>query len=137
MAARISAGSAIRPGRYSPHAIGPSSGPHDQHAIGLEPRQIALRRRVVPHPDIHRRRDQHRLVGCQKQRGGEVIGLAGRHLRHEIGGRRRDDHEVGRARQLDMPHLGLVGQAEEIVMNLAAATGRHRQRRHELRARPR
>ena len=34
--------------------------PAYQHAIAFEPRQIALRRRVVPHPHIHRRRDQHR-----------------------------------------------------------------------------
>ena len=55
-----------------------------------------------------------------------------RHARQQIGGRRRDDDEIGLARQLDVAHLGLVGQAEQIVANGLAAQRRGRQRRDEM-----
>ena len=38
-------------------------GLHDGDAVGAELRDIALRRGVQPHADIHRGRGEHRLVG--------------------------------------------------------------------------
>ena len=60
-AATISSGSAMRPMPASPRsAISPSPGPTTDDAVGREPREIAPRRRMAPHPRIHGGRDQHR-----------------------------------------------------------------------------
>src|SRR3546814_948383 len=66
-----------------------------------------------------------------------VVGLSRRHLREQVGGRRRDDDQIGLARELDMPHLDLVFEVEEAGVDLVLAQGRKRQRRHELLARAR
>ena len=66
-------------------------------AVGLELRDIALRRGVLPHADVHRRRDDDRLVGREQQGRREVVGDARRHLGEQVGGRRADQHEIGRA----------------------------------------
>ena len=57
---------------------------------------------MAPHARIHRGRDQHRPVGREQHGGGKVIGMAARHLRHQIGGRRRDDDHIRFARQPDV-----------------------------------
>ena len=60
-----------------------------------------------------------RAPACRSRAArGEVVGDARRHLRQQISGRRRDDHQIGLAAQLDMPHLDLVLQVEEIGINL-------------------
>ena len=82
--------------------------PDDANAVGLELRQVALRRLRRPHVRIHRRRDQDRLVGREQDGGGEIVGVAARHLRHEVGGRRRDDDEVGVAGEADMADVELA-----------------------------
>ena len=46
---------------------------------------------------VHRRRDEDRPVGREQHRRGEIVGEAVRHLRQEVGGRRRDD-DRGRPR---------------------------------------
>ncbi len=46
--------------------------------------------------------------------------MAVRELRHQVRGRRRHHYEIGRARQLDVSHLGFVGQAEEVLENFLA-----------------
>ena len=46
---------------------------------------------MLPHPDVHRGGDQHRLVGREQQRGREVVGDPRRHLRQQIRGRRSDE----------------------------------------------
>jgi hypothetical protein len=81
---------------------------------------------VLPHPHIHRRRDQHGLVGGQQQRRSQIVGMAGGHLRHQIGGGGRDDHQIGGAAEFDVTHLGLVGQIEQIAIDLAPGQGRDR-----------
>ena len=55
-----------------------------------------------------------------------------RELGDQVGGGRRDDHEVGGARQLDMAHLGLVGQVEERAVDRVAGEGGDGERRDEL-----
>ena len=71
-------------------------------AVGDELREIALRRRVRPHARVHRRREQDRLVGREQHRGREIVGVAVRHLGHQVGGRGRDHDEIGVARQPDV-----------------------------------
>jgi hypothetical protein len=58
--------------------------------------------------------------------------MPARHLRHQIGGRGRHDDEIGGAAQFDMAHLRLVGQVEEIAVDLLARQRRYGQRRHEF-----
>ena len=101
-------------------------------AVAGQHRQIALRRRVLPHPHVHRGRDQHGLVRRHKQGGGEVIRMPPRHLRHQIGGGGRDDQQIGGAGKLDMPHLRLVGQIEKVLIDLLSGQRGNRQGRHEL-----
>jgi len=85
----------------------------------------------------HRGRQQHRRVGRQQKRRGEIIGMAVSHLRHKVGGGRGHDDEIGRAAELDMTHLSLVGEIEEIGEHLAPRQRRDRKGRDELRPRPR
>ena len=76
-AATISSGSAMRPTPASPRsAISPAFGPTTRDAVGDELREIALRRRMLPHARVHRRRDQHRPVGREQHGGGEIVGMA-------------------------------------------------------------
>ncbi len=105
---------------------------HDVHAIGPQLRQIALRRLMVPHAHIHGGDSQHRLVGSQQQRRRQVVRNAGRHLRQDIGGGRRDHHQVGLTAELDMPDLALGLQVEQVVIHLILGQHAQRQRRHEL-----
>jgi hypothetical protein len=90
---------------------------------------------MEPHPDVHRRRHQDLLVGRQERGRGEVARDPLRHLRHQVGRRRRDDEKVGIARQLDVSHLGLVGEREQVRVHLVLGQGGDRQRRHERLAR--
>ncbi len=111
-------------------------GANEGHAIGLEGGEIPPGGRVGPHPHIHRRRHQHRLVGGEQGGGGEVIGQAGGGLGHQVGGGGGDDDQVGGAGELDMAHLRLVGEGEEVVVDLVLGQGRQGQGGDELGARP-
>jgi len=65
--------------------------------IARQTRQIALRGGVLPHPHIHRRRDQHPFVGGQQQGRGQIIRHARRHSGDQIRRCRGHDHQIGRA----------------------------------------
>ena len=58
--------------------------------------------------------------------------MAARHLGEEVGRRRRDDDQVGLARQADMADLVLVVEIEQIGEHPVVAERGDRQRRHEL-----
>ena len=81
-------------------------------------RDIALRRLVLPHPHIHGRHGDHRLVGGKDQRRRQIIGNPARHLGEQIGRRRAHHHQIGLAAQLDMAHLGLVLEVEQVGVDL-------------------
>ena len=124
IAARIAGGSAMRPGPNSPQAIAPSSGPDDVDAARRQARQVApgspgaaTCARSSPAPPA--RACRWRAAAC-----GEVVGEPGRHLRHQVGGRRRHHHQIGAARELDMAHLALVGQREQGGVDLGLAQRR-------------
>ena len=101
-------------------------------AVGLELRDVPLRRRMRPHLRVHRRRDEHRPVGREQHRRGEIVGKPVRHLGQKVGGRRRDDDEVGLAREADVADLVLVVEVEEILEDALAGDGGDRERRHEM-----
>ncbi len=107
-------------------------GPDEADAIGLELGDVAARRRIEPHARVHGGRRQHGLVGCEENRGGEVVGMPASHLGQKVGGRRRDDDEVGLARQADVADLVLVVEIEQIGEGLFVGQRRDRKRRDEL-----
>ena len=53
------------------------------------------------------------MLGRQQHRRGEIVGEPMRHLRHQVGGRGRDDDEVAFARQPDMADIVLVVAVEQ------------------------
>ena len=103
-----------------------------QHALPGQSRQIARRRRVGPHPHIHCRRDQNPRVGGQQKGRGQIVRAALRHLCHQVRRRRCHHDQVRHPRQLDMAHLGLIRQIEQISVNLGPGKRSDRQRRHKL-----
>ena len=103
----------------------------DVHAVGDELREIALRRLCRPHPRVHGRRNENRLVGREQHGGGEIVGMAARHFRHEIGGRRRDHDEIGVARQANMTDVELALRIEQIGIGALAAQRAGGKRRDE------
>ena len=111
---------------------GAAIGPDDEDAVPFELSHVPPRRRMLPHARIHRRRDQHALVGGEQGGRGKVVGMAVRHLGDQVGGRRRDHQEVRRARELDMADIGFVGQREQVGEAALARQRRDRERSHEL-----
>jgi hypothetical protein len=108
-------------------------GPDLENAAGFEGGDIGLGRGMGPHQGVHRGRDQHRLVGRQQGRGGKIVGQPMGQLGQEVGAGGGHHDQIGFPRQADMAHLALVGEGEELLIDLALAEGRHRQRGHELR----
>jgi hypothetical protein len=91
-------------------------GSDHMNAIGLKHFQIALRCRMQPHVHVHGRCDQDRQCGGEQHRGGEIVRMTARHLRHQVGGGRCNDHKVRIAGKADMADIGLVLTVEEIRM---------------------
>ena len=58
--------------------------------------------------------------------------MASGHFGEEVGRGRRDDDQIGFARQADVANLVLVVQIEEFGEHALVGQGRHRQGRHEL-----
>ena len=83
-------------------------------AIALELRDIAAGRGIVPHQRVHRRRQQDRPVGREQDGGGEIVGVALRHLRHQVGGRRRHHDQVAVARQTDVAGIEFALGIEQV-----------------------
>ncbi len=106
--------------------------PDDVHAVAAQLRKIARRRLGRPHLRIHRRRDQDRLVGGKQDRGGEIVGVAARHLRQQVRRRRRHDDEIGVARQTNMTDVELAVRIEQVGMNAFAAQRGGGERRDEM-----
>ena len=104
----------------------------EANAVGGELREIALRRLGRPHLRVHRRRDQDRLVGREQHGGGEIVGMAARHLGDQVGGRRRDDDEIGVARQADMADVELALRIEQVGIGALAAERAGGERRDEM-----
>ena len=133
IAATISSGSAMRPMPASPlSAISPAFGPTVATPSAMSCAEIALRRRMRPHARVHRRREQDLPVGREQHRGREIVGVAVRHLGHQVGGRGRDDDEIGVAREADMADVELGCRIEQVGEGALARERADRQRRDEL-----
>jgi hypothetical protein len=91
----------MRPSPYSPLGHLAVIGPDEGDAVGGKRGAVAARGRVLSHMrGFMAGATSTALVGGQQRRGGEVVGEAVRHLRHQVGGGRRHDDQVGLARQL-------------------------------------
>ena len=86
--------------RHAPRADEPLGqlavvGPDDLRAALDEEREIRLRRRVLPHRGVHRRREQQRPAVRERGLGEEVVGQPVGEPRHRVRRQRRDDEQVG------------------------------------------
>ena len=88
---------------------------------------------VLPHPHVHGRRHQHRLVGGQQHGGGEVVGEAGGHAGEQVGGGGRHHDQVGVAGELDMAHFAFVGERKQVGIDAVLAQRLQGERGRELR----
>ena len=132
------AGSAIRPGPNSPQAMAPSSGPDDAARRGAF--SVARLRRVAGCSHIARSSPapSARLVGGEQGGGGQVV-RRGRSPPWPSGRRwpGATTTRSGSRAELDMAHLGLVGERESRHRHALPASAGQRQRGHELRRRRR
>ena len=112
----------------------PFVGPDKAHATGLEAGDICGGCRVLPHAQVHCRCGQDRLVGRQEQGRGQIVGETIGELCQAVGGCRCNHQQIRGAGKLDVTHLGLIGEGEEVAIDLVAAQRRHRERCHERRA---
>ena len=134
IAARIAGGSASRPGPNSLQAIAPSSGP-----TTWMPRDASSAMFACVAACSHMRTfiagaTSTGLSVASSSVERQIVRQPGRHLRQDVGRGRRDHDKIGAARKLDVPHLALVGQREQVGVDLAFAQRLQRQRRDELRA---
>ena len=66
---------------------------HVDAPLDQEP-HVRLRRRVLPHADVHRRGDEHGAADGERRLGEDVVGQAVRELRQRVRGERRDHEQV-------------------------------------------
>ena len=107
-------------------------GADERDAVGDELREIALRRSVRPHVRVHRRRQKNLRAGGEQHGSRQIVGMTVRHLGHQVGGRRRDDDEVGLAREPDMADVEFARRIEQVGEDTLADDGAGRQRRDEM-----
>ena len=94
--------------------------------------QVLLGARIGPHALVHRRRDGDRRGSRQDQGGKQVIGPAMGGAGEKIGARRRDEYEIGPAREFDMSHRRLGFEIQQIHQHAVSRQRLHRQRRNEF-----
>ncbi len=103
-----------------------------RHPVIAQSRDIAPRGGMIPHAHVHRGHGDHRLVGRQQQRGRQIVGDPRRHLRHQVGARGANHHQIRLAAQLDVAHLGLVLKIPQRGIDRLFGQRRQRHRCHEL-----
>ncbi|MCY4505213.1 MAG: bifunctional phosphopantothenoylcysteine decarboxylase/phosphopantothenate--cysteine ligase CoaBC [Hyphomicrobiales bacterium] len=94
--------------------------------------QIVLRRGMLPHRHIHGGRYQKRRSAGKQNRAGEVIGQPVRGFGYQIGGGGRNQHQIGGARQPNMPELGFLRGVKQMLMHRLAHQRRQRHRGHKF-----
>ena len=105
---------------------------HDVHAIGAQLRQVALRRGMVPHADIHRRNRQNRFVRREQNCCRQIISDASGHLGKDIGRGGTNHHKVGLTAQLNMPDFTFFLKVEHVAIYLVFGHDTHRKRRDKF-----
>ena len=68
----------------------------------------------------------------QHDRGQQIVGHPGRQAGDRVGGRRRDDQQVGLVGQPDVPDLGLAAEVEQLPRHRRAGKRLQGQRGDEL-----
>ncbi len=99
----------------------------DAHAVGAQALDVALRRRVLPHLHVHRRRDHERAAARKAKRRKQVVAESVRDFGEEIGRCRRDHDDVPVARELDVAHA--VGHARVPHIGVHRLAGERLKRR--------
>lgn len=105
---------------------------NEMHPVFPERPGVALCGRVLPHVGVHGRCHENGLVGGKQHRRGEIIGLTGGELGHQVGGRGCDDKKVGLARKTDMADIVFVLTVEQIGEDMVRRECAHGKRRDEL-----
>ena len=85
---------------------------HDVHAALAEGGDVGLGGGVVPHLGVHGGSHDDRAAGGEQDVGEQVVGLAGRGAREQVGGRGGHDDEVG---LLADPHVRNLGDVRPDV----------------------
>ena len=127
----------MRPAPVSPQACEPWSGPR----IRI-PRSSSMSRFACTAGFAHMTRFIAGAIAIgrfsrEAQRRQQVRRSAAGEPRHDLCGRRGDQHEIRPARELDVTHRGLGFLVPEIAANGAAGHGLQRGRGHEFLGRPR
>ena len=104
----------------------------DAHPGLPEQLQIALGHRVQVHAGVHRGRDQLPAGAGKKGGGQHVIRQPERELCHDVGGRRRDDEQVGLLRQRNMLDIPLKVPVKGVDDAFVAGQRFKGQRRYEF-----
>ncbi len=99
------------------------SGTQEADAAGNQRLHIGLSGLVGPHDPIHRRRKHDGRFRGEAQGGQQIVGPPGREPRNEIRARRRDQHHLRPARQLDMSHGGFRRIIPQVVAGRPARHG--------------
>ena len=68
---------------------------HNPYPATFQNLHVGPRGRMLPHIDVHRRSNNDRRAGGQKQGGQEVVGQAVSELCQDVRGRRRHDQGFG------------------------------------------
>jgi hypothetical protein len=97
-----------------------------------EQRDIGTGRNVVPHQVIHGWRHRDRRGARQTQRREQIIGLPGGQACQKVRARRRDQHRIRPARELDVAHRRLRGRIPQLAAHAAAGDGLEGGRSDEL-----
>ena len=124
--------------RHPPDAglarLGHFAGIGADHVDAVAPKlqHVAARGGVVPHQGVHGRGQQDRAVGGQQDCAGEIVGVALRHLRHQVGGRRRHHDQIAFAGKADMAGVKLALGVEQIRVDALMRQRAGGKRRDEL-----
>ena len=84
------------------------------NAIPLQGYDVAAGRLMFPHSNIHGWCGEHGFIGCEKDRGGEIVGEAIRHAGQKICRGRRHNDQVSIPGELDMSDLGFIVKIEQV-----------------------
>ncbi|MCY1438857.1 hypothetical protein D9M68_594710 [compost metagenome] len=103
------------------------SGTEEVHAAAAQQLGVGLGGRIAPHRLVHRRGEGDLGVGGQHQGGQQVVGDALGQARHDVGGGRGDQHQVGPAGQFDVAHGRFGGGVEQVHVHRVAGQGLHGQ----------
>ena len=107
----------------------------DEVAEVAERGDVALGRRMRPHPGVHRRRHDHRRAAGAGDGGQRVAHQAGGQLADEVRGRRGEHDGIGRLGQLDVRDLLVAVELHDVVEDRPMGEGLEGQRPDESRRR--